>query len=146
MLGGSGMTTITLAKLHATGNDFLVLTALDGAAEIDERGVVALCDRHTGIGADGLITLGPPRTHGADCSFSLRNAAGGAAEMSGNGMRCLARVAAHTGLGARDRLVVDTAVGVREVALTRDGRGEVDMADVDMGPPTFEPSEIPVVA
>ena len=52
------MNTMHLAKLHATGNDFLVRLALDGTADdVDARTVAALCDRHRGIGADGLITV-----------------------------------------------------------------------------------------
>ena len=82
---GSPMTDLRLAKLHATGNDFLVHLALDaGEPELDAAAVAALCDRHRGIGADGLITIGPGRD-GADCSMTLVNADGGRAEMSGNG-------------------------------------------------------------
>jgi diaminopimelate epimerase len=146
MLAGGGMNTITLAKLHATGNDFLVHTALDGEAGFTRADAAALCDRHTGVGADGLITLGPPAAAGADCSFRLRNADGSDAEMSGNGMRCLAAAAARAGLGSRDALVVDTAVGRRGVELTRDELGRVVAADVEMGAATFDPAAIPVLA
>ena len=109
--------TLHLAKLHATGNDFLVRLALDaGRPRSTPAAVAALCDRHRGIGADGLITIGPG-TDGADCTMTLRNADGGDAEMSGNGIRCLAWVAARAGLGTSDALVVDTAAGRRAVAL-----------------------------
>src|SRR5579859_3404620 len=87
---GGAMTDLRLAKLHATGNDFLVQLALDaGEPELDAVVVAALCDRHRGIGADGVITIGPGRD-GADCSMALVNSDGGRAEMSGNGIRCLA--------------------------------------------------------
>ena len=78
-----------LSKLHATGNDFLVTTD-----PVTPRIAVALCDRHRGVGADGLIALGPGGG-GADCTMTLFNADGGLAEMSGNGIRCLAWVAHH---------------------------------------------------
>jgi diaminopimelate epimerase len=140
------MTTLRFSKLHATGNDFLVRLALDrDAPELDAVTTSALCDRHRGIGADGVITIGPARA-GSDCTMTLINADGGRAEMSGNGARCLAWVAARAGLGSDGELVVDTAGGRRHVTLTRDRRGEVVAADVDMGPVTFEPSAIPVLA
>jgi diaminopimelate epimerase len=137
------MTALHLSKLQATGNDFLVLDALTGAPALDGATVAALCDRHRGIGADGLITLRPGRD-GADCTMTLVNADGGAAEMSGNGVRCLAWVAAQRGLGTAARLLVDTAAGRRAIDLHRDARGDVVGGDVDMGPITFDPAKIPV--
>jgi diaminopimelate epimerase len=76
--------------------------------------------------------------------MTLVNADGGLAEMSGNGIRCLAYVAAERGLGRDGRLVVDTAGGRRTVDLARDAAGTVVAADVDMGPATFDPARIPV--
>jgi diaminopimelate epimerase len=147
MLAGGRMTTITLAKLHATGNDFLVYTALDGGDALTRAGAAALCDRHTGVGADGVITLGPPYAGSdAHCSFALQNADGSDAEMSGNGMRCLAWAAARAGLGTADALLVDTPAGRRRVELARDAGGAVVAADVEMGVATFEPRAIPVDA
>jgi diaminopimelate epimerase len=131
------MTTLHLTKLHATGNDFLVHPAVDGAPpKLAPAAVALLCDRHRGIGADGLITITPGK-NGADCTMSLLNADGGAAEMSGNGIRCLAYVAAQAGLGTNAQLIVDTDGGRRAVALTRNNAGEVVAADVDMGPVTL---------
>jgi diaminopimelate epimerase len=140
------MSELQLAKLHATGNDFLVQLALDGdEAELDGVAVAALCDRHRGVGADGLITIGPARD-GADCSMVLVNADGGRAEMSGNGVRCLTWVAAKAGLTRGNELVVETAAGRREVTFERDSWGDVTAAEVDMGEVTFDPARIPVDA
>src|SRR5262249_27512999 len=79
------MALLHLSKLHATGNDFLVRLALDDTDDptptLDPRAAAALCDRHRGIGADGFITVAPGRA-GADCTMTLLNADGGAAEMS----------------------------------------------------------------
>lgn len=140
------MSALRLSKLHATGNDFLVLLALEGEqVPLDAVVVSALCDRHRGVGADGLITVGPG-ADGADCTMTLRNADGGMAEMSGNGVRCLAHAAARAGLGERGTLVVDTAAGRRTVGLALDTSGEVVAAEVDMGPVTFDPARIPLDA
>jgi diaminopimelate epimerase len=132
------MTLVRLAKLHATGNDFLVHQA---STPLGPRLAAALCDRHRGVGADGLLTLGPAR-NGADCSMTLHNADGGEAELSGNGLRCLAYVAARSGLGTADTLVVDTGAGRRVIRLERGPDGRVRAADVDMGPVTFDPNAI----
>ena len=71
-----------LQKLHAHGNDFLVLL---GSDPVTDDQVVALCARHTGIGADGLIRCEPTAT---GMTFELRNSDGSPAEVSGNGLRC----------------------------------------------------------
>lgn len=139
--------TVRLAKLHATGNDFLVWPRLgedDRRVPVPESTARALCDRHTGIGADGLLVL-DPGAHGADATMTLHNADGRVAEMSGNGIRCLAWVAAAAGLGD-DRLVVDTGAGRRVVDLERDRAGRVCAATVDMGRVTFDPPAIPLAA
>jgi len=141
------MTAVRLSKLHATGNDFLVWSWLGPDApkySVHAEQARALCDRHTGIGADGLIVV-REGTDGADADMLLFNADGGIAEMSGNGMRTLAWVAARDGLGANGTLVVDTGGGRRQVELTRDpSTNEVTAATVDMGPVTWEPAQIPV--
>jgi diaminopimelate epimerase len=151
------MTTVELAKLHATGNDFLVWNRLGGApaaeagaaearAEPGAALAAALCDRHRGVGADGLLVLQPGRD-GADCEMVLFNADGGIAEMSGNGARCLAWAAVRAGLGGSGRLVVDTGGGRRTVDLELDPTtGTLCAATVDMGPVTFEPAAIPLAA
>jgi diaminopimelate epimerase len=127
-----------LAKLHATGNDFLVTD--DPATPTH---ATALCDRNRGVGADGLIAL-RAGSGGADCTMTLFNADGSLAEMSGNGIRCLAWFAHRSGLGDGRRLVVDTGSGRRDVDLVVDPATDaVIAATVDMGPATFDPGEIP---
>jgi len=140
------MAILHLSKLHATGNDFLVLMALDGSTGAPDSVIAsAACDRRRGIGADGFITVGPG-TEGADCTMTLRNADGGIAEMTGNGVRCLAHAAVRAGLGASGTLTVGTGTGRRSVTISRDTSGEVVAAEVDMGAITFDPAEIPIAA
>ncbi|HEY7105493.1 MAG TPA: diaminopimelate epimerase [Acidimicrobiia bacterium] len=140
--------TAHLSKLHATGNDFLVWSRLthDGGPP-GARGFQAaeLCDRHRGVGADGLVVIERGDGH-ADCRMLLFNADGGIAEMSGNGIRCLAWAAVRDGLGDGTRLVVDTDGGRRTVGYQCDEDGGVVHATVDMGPATFEPAAIPLDA
>ncbi len=138
---------LSLAKLDATGNDFLVLVNLNGTfAAFAPEDAQQLCDRHRGIGADGLITI-EAGTNGADCTMVLRNADGGRAEMSGNGARALAAEAHRAGVGDGKRLIVDTDGGRREIDLVLDpDSGAVVHATVDMGAVTFDPAEIPLDA
>ncbi len=137
-----------LHKLQATGNDFLVCDPAEtgaSAAPITAPVAAALCDRRFGVGADGLIVLGPPHDAGSDVAMVLRNADGGTAEMSGNGIRALAWLAHRLGYGEGGRLRVETAAGTRIVEVEIDpDRDEVVAARVGMGPVTFEPGAIPV--
>lgn len=120
-----------LAKLHGLGNDFLVLVDLDDATPVDAGLASALCDRRRGIGADGLIRV-TAGSDGADVTMALRNADGSTAEMSGNGIRCLAlAVARHRGVDELD-LSVATGGGVRAVSL-RPGPLGTSLVEVDMG-------------
>jgi diaminopimelate epimerase len=135
--------SVRLHKLHGAGNDFLVTVVRSGPAP-DAEFARAVCDRHRGVGADGLIALLPGKDR-ADCTMELRNADGGLAEMSGNGIRCLAWVAAREGMTHDGELYVDTAAGRRRVTVdTADG--EVVAATVDMGVVTFDPTAIPLNA
>lgn len=84
---GAGM---RLTKHHGLGNDFLVLLDPDASHPLDTGVARTLCDRHTGIGADGIIRATPATAGGpARVRMELRNADGSRAEMSGNGIRCL---------------------------------------------------------
>jgi diaminopimelate epimerase len=121
---------LRLEKLHATGNDFLVVVDLDDELVLD---AAALCDRHTGIGADGLIRI-LAGSAGCDLTMDLTNADGSPAEMSGNGTRCLAWVAVTAGL-VPDDFTLATGGGRRTVHVTRDADGAVVAASVDMGVP-----------
>ncbi len=131
--------------MHATkhegaGNDFLVVLDPDDTVRLSVAQVRLLADRRRGIGADGIIRVGPGRD-GCDLSMELHNADGGEAEMSGNGIRCLAQAAVDAGLVAPPTFTVATAGGVRTVEYTP---GEVPgwaKADVDMGPARLGPDQ-----
>ena len=118
-----------LTKHHGLGNDFLVLLDDDEPGPELAR---ALCDRHTGIGADGLLWAGPGGD-GADVTMVLRNADGSRAEMSGNGIRCLAQaVARDRGVHTID-LAVATDAGLRRVRVRPGADERTVQVRVDMG-------------
>jgi diaminopimelate epimerase len=127
-LGAPGY--LRLTKHHGSGNDFLVL--LGDAPGVGPEEVRALCDRHRGIGADGLI-VGSPGDGGADLKMHLTNADGSPAEMSGNGIRCLVQAAVVAGMVSEGPVRVDTVAGQRLVDFTTSAGG-LGFAEVDMGP------------
>jgi diaminopimelate epimerase len=125
---------LVLGKYHGIGNDFLVLLDLAGEIEMDGTRARALCDRHTGLGADGLIRgrRAPAGTE-AVLTFELWNADGSAAEISGNGMRCLAQAALEAGVVTEgEPFTVDTPAGPKVVTIRRTGRGAA-WASTEMG-------------
>lgn len=151
------MTILSLAKYHGLGNDFLVLLDLAGTSPISADLARRVCARHRGIGADGLIRVTrPPLSRDAGdgddaladdavLMFELRNADGSPAEMSGNGMRCLAHGALDAGLVTPGSpFVVATPAGPRRVtvrplgAFTDDvGPAREVWASVEMGRPVL---------
>ena len=127
-------------KHEGAGNDFIVVLDPDDALRLSVGQVRLLCDRRRGIGADGIIRVGPGR-EGCDLSMELRNADGSEAEMSGNGIRCLAQGAVDAGLVTPPSFVVATGAGPRTVEFVA---GEVPgwaRASVDMGPVALGPDQ-----
>jgi diaminopimelate epimerase len=122
-----------LTKHHGVGNDFLVFLDLDDDHPVDASHVVALCDRRTGIGADGFIrvTAGGP---GADVTMHLSNADGSSAEMSGNGIRCLAQAVLDARVVPGPAMRVLTGGGLRTVTLVEQTSARSQLISVDMGP------------
>lgn len=125
-----------VTKVHGCGNDFVVVADLDGTRHIGAALVRALCDRHRGVGGDGVIRLAPPDDDTADVFMDYRNADGRVVEMCGNGVRCVATSMLNRGLLTGDRVRVGSRAGVKTVVVTRrDARGRVVETQVDMGPP-----------
>jgi diaminopimelate epimerase len=149
------MSVLTLVKYHGLGNDFLVALdgrGLDAAARqraghaptepgdpgpstgADHVGELAraLCDRHTGVGADGLLIL-RSAVSGGDVRMELRNADGGRAETSGNGLRCFALATIEAGYLPGPEVAIETDAGVRRAILRhRYGHGSAEVS-VEMG-------------
>ena len=105
-----------LTKHHGQGNDFLVLLDPDGTRPVSPEDAAALCDRRTGIGADGFMRATPGDGE-AQVTMELLNADGSSAEMSGNGIRCLAQAVFLASLAAPPALTVRTDAGLRTVHL-----------------------------
>lgn len=125
-----------LAKHHGLGNDFLVLVHRPGGAPLPVERAVALCDRHEGIGADGLLEAFPAdgRPDSAALVMVLHNADGSVGAMSGNGIRCLVHAAVLAGVVEGPDVAVATDAGVRRVSVLDAPAGPCWTLRVDMGP------------
>ena len=146
------------SKLQATGNDFILIDTFTAQREADWGELArTMCDRHFGIGADGLILVQDSTT--ADLKMRLFNSDGSEAEVSGNGLRCFAKYVIEKGLVAsissessraesrlhRDNrsLTIETLSGVRKIKAYMSGN-KVNWVEVNMGLPQFQPEQIPV--
>ncbi|WP_226895557.1 diaminopimelate epimerase [Luteolibacter marinus] len=97
-------------KMNGAGNDFVVIDNRDLSISLDKDQIEALCDRHRGVGADGLLAV-EPAENGADFKFRYYNADGGEAEMCGNGARCFGRFTAALMDESPDRVTFETIAG-----------------------------------
>jgi diaminopimelate epimerase len=125
-----------LTKHHGLGNDFLVLLDDDGSRFLAPDQVRALCDRHRGVGADGLIRATRPREAvnvGIVAVMQLTNADGSRAEMSGNGIRCLAQALVAAGWAPGPALPISTDAGLRTVTVHDRPDALTQVSSVEMG-------------
>ncbi|MBF4510813.1 MAG: diaminopimelate epimerase [Aeromicrobium sp.] len=131
--------------MNGLGNDFVMIEDLDGTLDFAPEAVQWFCDRHFGIGGDGLILVRRATTPEADYYMHYHNADGSLAEMCGNGARCFAKYIVDHGLvpADADSLVIETLGGLKPVTFTRDEDGLLDSATVDMGEPILAPEDIP---
>jgi diaminopimelate epimerase len=114
-------------KGHGTRNDFVVLPDLDDVLQLSDADVRAICDRRSGIGADGVLRV--VRTGDGDAPWFMdyRNADGSVAEMCGNGIRVFGRYLVDAGLAEPGRLLVATRAGVKKLDVPADGDVTVGM-------------------
>jgi len=127
-------------KMHGLGNDFIVVEAESfDRASVFQPVARTWCDRHFGIGADGILVTGPGEAQ--DIFMRIFNGDGSEAEMCGNGIRCVALYARQRGLAVRDEFAVQTLAGPRWVEIVSSSPPQVR---VDMGQPILNPADIPV--
>jgi len=129
-------------KLHGLGNDFLVVSP--GGADLSSAGELArkICDRHTGVGADGLIFLTPEKGEPARAGFRIFNADGSEAEISGNGLRCAAAFLASSGGVTSPKVLFRTAAGERPSEVIA-SKGSLFEVRIGLGAPRLTSKDIP---
>jgi diaminopimelate epimerase len=134
---------IQFNKMHGLGNDFVVIDAIRQRLDIDyAQFSQAACDRHFGIGADGVIFV-LPSDH-SDIRMRIFNADGSEPQMCGNGIRCFARFVYEEGLVQKEVMSVETLAGVIVPSLLLVD-GHVTGVEVDMGEPRLRRAEIPML-
>lgn len=129
-------------KMHGLGNDFVFLNGLETDPGLTPEQVVALCDRRTGIGADGTVIV--RRCAEADYWMDYRNSDGTPAEMCGNALRCLGAFVRREGDEQRETFTVLTGAGVKTLTVARNGQAAPEVT-VNMGPPVLERARIPML-
>ena len=132
---------LRFSKMHGQGNDFVVIDGVRQAVALTAGQVRRLADRHTGVGCDQLLLVERPASAANDFRYRIFNADGGEVEQCGNGARCFARFVLDEGLTTKHEIRVETAAGV--IVPRVEASGQVS---VDMGPPRFDPREVPFLA
>ncbi|MCK4340129.1 MAG: diaminopimelate epimerase [Phycisphaerae bacterium] len=130
--------------MHGLGNDYVYISLFD--QHVDEPAALAraISARHRGVGSDGLILVTPPEERDAHVRMIVYNADGSRAEVCGNGLRCVAKLAYEHRLTRANPLRVQTDRGVLSLDLALDAEGRVTEVRADLGVPILEPRRIPV--
>lgn len=129
-------------KMQGLGNDYVYVDCTKQNITDRARAAIALSDRHTGVGADGLICICSSNV--ADFRMDMYNADGSRAEMCGNGIRCVGKFVYDKGLTHKTTISVETLAGIRMLTI-HEKDGQADQVAVDMGAPVFEAAKVPVV-
>lgn len=130
------------SKAHGLGNDFIIVDGFREQLPPDlNKAARKLCDRHFGIGADGLVLVLP--SHHAEVMMRIYNSDGSEAEMCGNAIRCFARFVYESGYVQNNEFMVETLAGVMSPRLVLKN-GAVVGVTVDMGAPSFARKDIPM--
>ena len=129
-------------KMHGLGNDFIIFEKNPDIGTDFSKSAKYICDRHQGIGADGILLVENSRI--ADVKMRVINADGSEAEMCGNGIRCFAKYVYERGFVRKETITVETLAGIIEpTLLKKDGR--IEGVRVNMGKPKLNRSDIPML-
>jgi len=134
---------MNFTKVQGAGNDFILVEASEGNPDWPQI-ATAMCNRHFGIGADGLLVLSP--SHSADFKMNIFNPDGSEAEACGNGLRCLVKyiVDREPVDSEAQELSIETVDGIRKAKIYR-ATGKLTKIQVGMGKPKFGAKDIPVM-
>ncbi|MDO8885406.1 diaminopimelate epimerase [Candidatus Oleimmundimicrobium sp.] len=130
-------------KSQGAGNDFILISDLKKIIELNPEKIRWLCNRHFGIGADGVILVRPPMSSKAEFFMLFYNSDGTMAEMCGNGIRCFAKFLYDQCLITKDTVSIETPGGIKDVQLIFNNK-EVAGAKVNMGNFSFKAIDIPI--
>ncbi|MDD4600244.1 Diaminopimelate epimerase [bioreactor metagenome] len=131
------------SKWHGLGNDFVIVNGFTEKIEDYQSTAIKVCNRHFGIGADGLVLVLP--SENADFRMRIFNSDGSEAEMCGNVTRCVARYVYESGLTEKTKMTIETQAGLIRPELIFNN-GVLQTVRVDMGEPRLNPEDIPVTS
>ena len=132
----------SFSKWHGLGNDFVIINGLKESIDHYGQMAIQVCDRHFGVGADGLVVIFPSEI--ADFHMMIFNADGSEAEMCGNATRCVARYVYEYGLTDKKKITLETKAGIIKPELIFID-GILSTIRVNMGEPHLKRSEIPMI-
>ncbi|MBC7131208.1 diaminopimelate epimerase [Candidatus Bathyarchaeota archaeon] len=131
-------------KMHGLGNDYIVIDNTDDKLNVNPSVLAKeLCRRRFSVGADGLILA--CKSSKADVKMRIFNADGSEAEMCGNGIRCLAKFCYEKNIVKKSTFNVETLAGIKTVWLSINENNEVEQVRVNMGKPSFNRRDIPML-
>lgn len=130
-------------KMHGAGNDYIYINSFEEDIVPEEmiEDIIAMSDRHKGIGSDGVIFIMPSKV--ADARMRMFNVDGSEGKMCGNGIRCVGKYVYEHGISHNNPLQIETASGIKILNLEV-VQGKVETVTVDMGNPILDPKSIPV--
>lgn len=126
---------------HGLGNDYLAMNPAELDFKLTPRNIRAICDRHVGVGSDGILALTPSKK--ADFGLRIFNPDGSEAEKSGNGLRIFGCYLYNSGITRRRSFSVETKGGLVRIELHVNKYEEVEGATVEMGRASFRPGDLP---
>jgi len=129
-------------KYQGTGNDFILIDNRDGRSEMSSKFTLRICDRHFGIGADGVAYI--VNADDADIGMRSMNSDGSVSEVCGTGLRCVAKHVYDNGIVKGEEFTIRSLHGIHEVKITAED-GKAELVEVNMGVPVLDCSEIPMV-
>ena len=133
---------MNFTKMHGIGNDYIYINGFSEEVKNPSELAVAMSDRHTGIGGDGIVLILPSKI--ADFRMRMFNADGSEAEMCGNAIRCVGKYVYDKHLTDKKVLTIETLAGIKVLDMIVEN-GIVELVTVDMGEPILKPELIPVV-
>lgn len=134
---------IHFTKMHGIGNDYIYINCMESTPERLPELAREMSDRHMGVGGDGIVLICPSEV--ADFRMRMFNNDGSEARMCGNASRCIAKYVHDHNLSHNDTISLETLSGVKVLSLNMEG-DEVASVTVDMGEPSLEKGDIPVIS
>ena len=136
---------IEFTKMEGLGNDYIYIDCISNELQVDNIPKLArfVSNRHFGIGSDGLILL--CKSEIADIKMRMFNSDGSEAEMCGNGIRCVGKLAYDKKIIDKEEITVETLAGIKTLKLHIENK-KVELITVDMGKPILESTKIPVIS